>query len=69
MLENKQCVLYFHGNGGYANVPLCYVISTLPVLFRYSCDILSYAQGEEYVDLSFVRLIIKSREYFETKHY
>ena len=64
-----QYVLCFYGNSGYANAPLCYVIRTLPVLFRYGCEILSHALGEEDVDLSFVRLVIKCREYFETKHY
>jgi len=67
--QNMQYVLYFHGDSRYANAPLCYVRSSLPVLLCYGCEILSHAQGEEYVDLSFMRLIIKCREYFETKHY
>ena len=25
----------FHGNSGYVNVPQCYIIYTLPVLFQY----------------------------------
>ena len=31
---NTQYVLLFHSNNGYTNAPHCYVIRTLPVLFK-----------------------------------
>jgi len=31
--QNMHC-LFFHSNNGYANVPQCYVIRTLPVLYH-----------------------------------
>jgi len=29
--RSEYVILFFHGNGGYANAPQCYVIRTLPV--------------------------------------
>jgi hypothetical protein len=67
--QTMQYVLYFHGNSGYANASLSYLIRALPILLCYGCEVLSHAEGEEYADLSFVRLVVKCREYFETKHF
>jgi len=34
-IQNKQYLLLFHSNNGYANAPQCYVILTMPVLLFF----------------------------------
>jgi hypothetical protein len=47
--QNMYYLLLFHGNSRYVNAPPCYVIRTLPVLFKFVSSCYSFSVGVAYV--------------------